>query len=270
MELSGEYDGTKRFVQARWPLYLIGFGGGIVMGLAAIAAGFLQGWLALVPLALALLMVLSFLAGTSLWTVHRLYDNNKIRDRLFDFGQFRSDDTFVYLDVGLRWLPISMSRRLTTGQIIVIDIYNPNLTPDGSLARARRQVPHPRPDPRLSWRDGDISLLPLSDGSVSAVVLAEVASEFWQEGDRHMLISEIYRILSPGGRLILAERVRTPSNLVMMTLDGLGLTTAEYWRELITQAAFRIKREEILEDFIYFIRADKPLPYEGRQLFFDF
>jgi ubiquinone/menaquinone biosynthesis C-methylase UbiE len=112
--------------------------------------------------------------------------------------------------------------------------------------------------------------LPLSDSSVPAVILAEIASEFWQQGDRERLISEIYRVLAPGGRLILAERVRTTTNLLTMGLDGFGLETAVYWRDLITQTGYRIKREESLEELMYFIRADKPLAYEGQQLIFDF
>jgi ubiquinone/menaquinone biosynthesis C-methylase UbiE len=270
MDVSREYDGTTRFVQIRWPLFMIGYGGGLLLSIAAIVFGLLQGWTALIPLALALIMIISYLAGTSLWAAHRLYDNNKIRDMLFDLGHFRPDDSFVYLDVGVRWLAVSMARRLTTGRITVIDIYNPNLTPDGSLARAHRQALHPHPDPRLSWRDSDISLLPLSDSSVPAVILVEVASEFWQEGDRERLIIEIYRVLAPGGRFILAERVRTTANLLTMGLDGFGLETAVYWRDLITQTGFRIKREESLEELMCFIRADKPLAYEGRQLIFDF
>ena len=270
MNLSGEYDGTKRFAQARWPLYLIGYGGGMLLAIVAIVLGIFQGWLALIPLSLAALMVLAYLSLTSLWAVHLLYDNNDIRNKLFELGRFRTNDSFVYLDVGLKWLPARMSRRLTTGHIIVIDLYNPLLTPDSNLARAHQQARHPDPDPRISWRDGDISLIPLADGSVSAVVMAEVASEFWQEGDRKMLINEIYRILSPGGRLILAERVRTTSNLLMMGFDGFNLETADYWKTLISKRGFRVSREEHLGDLMHFFRADKPLPDEGQQLIFDF
>jgi hypothetical protein len=53
-------------------------------------------------------------------------------------------------------------------------------------------------------------------------------------------------------------------------LDGFGQDTADYWRDFITQTGFRIKREESLEELMHFIRADKPLPYEGQQLIFDF
>jgi hypothetical protein len=55
-----------------------------------------------------------------------------------------------------------------------------------------------------------------------------------------------------------------------MGFDGPGLETSGYWRDLLTQTGFRIKREESLEELIHFIRADKPLPYEGKQLLFDF
>jgi SAM-dependent methyltransferase len=270
MDNSSQYEGASRFVLARWPLFLVGYGGGTVLIIAGIVIGYIWEWFAFYPLALALTMIIAYVAGTSLWSAHRLYDNDNIRNKLFDLGQFRSDDSFVYLDVGVRWLPASMARKLTTGHILVIDIYNPILTPSSNLARSRRQARHPKPDPRLSWRDGDISLLPLSDNSVPAVVLAEAASEFWQQGDRENLISEIYRILSPGGRLIFAERVRTTSNFLTMGFEGFDLKTADYWRDLMTQTGFRIKREESLEDLIYFIRADKPLTYEGRQLIFDF
>lgn len=270
MNPSGDYDGIKRFAQARWPRYLIGYGGGTLLAFAAILFGILQGWLGLIPLALATLMILTYLAATSLWAAHRLYDTTNIRHILFELGRFRPDDSFVYLDIGLKWLPASMARRLTTGHIIVIDLYNPHLTPDGNLARAHQQALHPAPDPRLSWRDGDIGLIPLPDSSVSAVILAEVASEFWQEGDRERLFSEIYRVLSPGGRLILAERMRTTSNLLMMGLDGFGLETADYWKKLITKRGFRVSREKSLEDLMHFILAEKPLPFEGQQLIFDF
>jgi SAM-dependent methyltransferase len=270
MNPSGEFDGTIRFAKARWPRYLLGYGGGIVVAIAAIALGFLRGWLALIPLSLATIIILAYFGITSLWAIHLLYDNDKIRNKLFDLGRFRTDDTFVYLDVGLKWLPAQLARRLTPGRIIVIDLYNPHLTPDGNLARAHRQGLHPPSDPRLSWRDSDISLLPLADGSVPAVVLVEVASQFWQMGDRELLIGEIYRILNPGGRLILAERVRTTSNILMMGYDGLGLETADYWKTLITQRGFRISREENLGDLMHFFRADKPLPDEGQQLIFDF
>jgi SAM-dependent methyltransferase len=270
MNPSGDYDGTKRFAQARWPIYGIVYGGGFLLGILVIGLGIVQGWLGLIPLSLAALMILCYFAGTSLWAAHRLYDNSNILKVIFELGRFRADDSFVYLDVGLKWLPASMARRLTTGQITVIDLYNPHLTPDGSLARAYRLALHPKPDPRLSWLDGNISLLPLPDDSVSTVVLAEVASEFWQEGDRKRLISEIYRILAPGGRLILGERVRTTPNLLMMGWAGLSMETADYWKTMLTERGFRISGEKSLEDLMHFIRAEKPLLYEGRQLIFDF
>jgi SAM-dependent methyltransferase len=270
MDTSSNFEGTLRYVQARWPLYLFGYGGGAVLVLVAVWLGLRQGWLALIPLALAAILILTYFFAASLWSAHQLYDNTKIRDKLFDLGGFRPDEKFVYLDVGLKWLPISLSRRLTTGRILVIDLYNPNLTPGSSLVRAHRQTTHPQSDPRLSWRDGNITLLPLPDHSVPVIVLSEVISEFWQQGDRERLMEEICRILAPGGRLILAERVRTPTSILMMGLAGLRLEPGAYWQQLITRAGLRIKREEILEDLIYFCRADKPQLNEGQQLFFDF
>lgn len=270
MRQPGRYNGTLRTIYAQWPLYLFGYGGGALLALAVIYISAPRGWWSFVLLAFLSLSVLAYFFIVSLWAAYTLEDKPAERtyDVLFDLGQLQPTDHFVQLNLGERRTALGLARRLTTGHLTVIDIYNPQLTPGRTLARTRHQAlaRRPQPDPRLSWRDGSIHLLPLPDASVKAVTLNQVALEFWQEGDRLLLLKEIYRVLVPGGRVLLAERVRTQTNLLVMGPAALSLPSVDYWRELLETAGFQVKRERDMHDLIHCFRADKPTPTEVRQL----
>lgn len=270
MDRSGRFSGTIGTVYAHWPLYTLAYAG-MIAALILIGVGARQGLLSFIPLGVALLLVQSYFLLASLWAAHQLHDVNGIRPHqvLFDMGAIQDTETFVFIDLGTRWPAIELSRRLTTGRVIVVDVYNPQWTTSRALARHRARRPSPPLDPRLTWRDGDVNLIPLPDGSVPAVILSQVLSEFWQHGDRLALLKEIHRILTPGGRLLLAERVRTQTNWLVTGPAALGLPTAGYWQNLLRQAGYHVQKEKDLLGLVYCIRARKPTPAEARQLAFE-
>jgi ubiquinone/menaquinone biosynthesis C-methylase UbiE len=185
---------------------------------------------------------------------------------LFTLGGLRREDNVVDVCAGSGQAANAISRRLSTGRMIVVDVYNPQLTPSRALARSHRLGQPHRPDPRISRRDGSIDLLPLPDGSTETVTLIETASELWQQGDREGLLEEIVRVLAPGGRLLLAERVLSPTNLLVMGPLALRLKSLEYWRKLLEGAALQVSRESNTRELIHYLRADKPLPDALTQL----
>ena len=107
---------------------------------------------------------------------------------------------------------------MTTGEMIVVDVYNPQSNSGAALHRARDRARKPQPDPRLTWIDGSIGLLPLPDRSVSAVYVNQILSEFWLPEEQAQLLGEIRRILIPEGRLLIAERIRSQANLLLTGL----------------------------------------------------
>ncbi|MGH2536283.1 MAG: class I SAM-dependent methyltransferase, partial [Candidatus Promineifilaceae bacterium] len=132
--------------------------------------------------------------------------------------------------------------------------------------RARRAAGRPPADPRLVWRDGVISLLPLPDGSQTAVAAVETLGALVQEGDRRTLLREAGRILAPGGRLLLAEMVRTKTSLKLLGPAGLGLKPAEHWLALVEACGFELGDRLILEDSLLVLRANAADPNLARQL----
>lgn len=180
-------------------------------------------------------------------------------------GQVPATERFAYIDLGLQRQAIGLSRRLTIGQVIVIDIYNPQWTTSPWLVRWRSRGPGPT-DPRLSWRQGSLNLLPLPDESVNTVMMCHVAGEFWQEGDRAALLDEAFRILKPQGQLLLAETVRSQTNWLVYGLGGFGLPTAAYWRDLLQQTGYRVRSEKNAAGLSYCFRHRNPPRPKAQQL----
>ena len=257
----------RHFIYAHWPLFF-GLYGGVVLSLVVIGISAEQGWLSYIPLATAVLLILVFYLLATLWSAHQLYDTNGINPHhiLFDMGRIQIGDTFAFIDVGYRRRALALSRRLTTGRIIVLDVYNPQWTTSKALVRLRTRMPTSPADPRLSFREASVDMLPLPDKSVPAVILCQVVSEFWQHGDRLALLQEINRILTPNGRLLLAERTRSQTNWLVMGPAAFTLKTEQEWKQLLQQAGFIVRHTQERSGLIQCFRADKPTTAEAHQL----
>ncbi|MEW5986676.1 MAG: class I SAM-dependent methyltransferase [Chloroflexota bacterium] len=259
MDESGRFAGALTFLKANASTLVLRYGSGLLLLLMVIAYGAAnQRWLWVIEAA-ALLALLIYFFLASLWSAYALYDapGRRDSDHFWQMGQLQPTDTIVVVDLGLRWTAVALARRLTSGRVIVIDVYNPQLTPGRPLARLRAQAIRPITDPRLTWRESSINLLPLPDSSVTVVTLSRVTSQLWQEGDRLLLLKEIYRLLAPGGRLLMSERVRSRANVLIMGLGGLRLPTAAYWRNLLQRAGFQVQEERDLQGLVRCFRAGR-------------
>lgn len=267
MRPQGRLDNTRRYLRSHWPAFF-GLYGLLVLTVVLLGVGLASGWYALIPFALAVMLVAGYVLAGALWTAYQTYDGPgpQIIAQLIDYAQLRPDDKIVCIDLGLRATAVEVARRLITGQVTAIDVYNPQSNPGAPLRRARAAARKPGPDPRLEWIDGRIELLPMPDQSVRLVFMNEVLSEFWLPEERARLLEEVRRILVPGGRLLLAERHRTRTNLLFSGLATSTLPPAETWHALLLRADFRIEREDSLRGLVYCARADRPPPTEGRQL----
>lgn len=262
------YRGTLRYVLRHWPRYLFGVGGGsvVAMGLALFSTW--QGLWFLLPLVFLGLLLLLYGLGISLWMAYEQFDNPQLNTAvLFQrLGQFKADDTLLHIELGDRYLALALVRPLTTGHLHVVDVYEPSLMPARVLPRLRQQAPAQQVDPRLTWQVGRVDLLPLPNAAVFGVTVAGVAGQIWQEGDRQLLFDEIARVLRPGGRLLLAERVRSEVNWLALGPWAVSLPTAEYWEEKMRRAGLTPHSTATQRGLVHVIRADKRQGEAGRQL----
>jgi len=258
---------TLRYIRTHWPLYF-GLYGGVVLALTLLGLGLAGRWYAFVPFALAILIVAGYLLAATLFVAYQLNDGpgGTTADILLHLGQIHAEDHVVCIDLGLRATAIAIARHLTTGEVSVVDVYNPQSNVGEALHRARARAGKPPSDPRLNWIDGSINLLPLPDRSVRAVYLDQILSEFWLLEEHEQLLAEVRRILIPEGRLLVAERVRAQSNLLLAGLVTYTLPPHEQWATLLQRAGFIIQREEFPRGLLYCVRADKPSPAAAKQM----
>jgi ubiquinone/menaquinone biosynthesis C-methylase UbiE len=162
-----------------------------------------------------------------------------------------------------------LAHQITTGHITVIDIYNPQWTPSRALARWRDRMITPIADPRLEWLSGSFNLLPLPDASTSIIILCQITSELWQDGDRVTLLQEIKRVLTPDGRLYMAEKVRNQTTWLTVGPAAFSVPPTSYWRQLLRESGFNIRQEKSLGGLIRCFNVAKQTASQVQQLAFN-
>lgn len=268
--MQNRFQGTQNFIVAHW----MAFGAAAVVTLLAvftIGVSLSLQWWGLLLVSFAAVLILGYGWGVVIWTIYQRYDNPELQpaDTLFNLGYLEPDDRIVHIELGERMQALRIARHLTTGHITVVDIYSPQMMPDRALAAMRRSAPPARPDPRLSWQVGDVDLLPLPDASVFAVTVIDTLNHFWQDGDRQKLLAEIYRVLRPGGRLLLAEETRTRSTWLLHGWGTPALLTVNDWRATLAEIGLTVTAEQELQGLMICFRADKLTAGVSRQLPFD-
>jgi len=216
-------------------------------------------------------IVLLYFLLANTWAAHLQFDRTGLRPHLvlFEMARLRPSDHLVYIDLGLRRRPLGLSHYLTTGHITVVDIYNPQMTPNPALARWRGRVRSHAADPRLTWQTGSLNLLPLPDHSVATVIVCQVVSELWQHGDRVALLREVERILTADGRLFFAENIRSQTTWLTSGLMAFSIPTTDYWRSLLQDAGFIPTHEQTLGGLIRCFAATKQSARQVQQLAFN-
>jgi ubiquinone/menaquinone biosynthesis C-methylase UbiE len=258
---------TMRYIRTHWPIFF-GLYSVLIVAMFFIGLSLALGWLSFVPFSLVIMLVISYFLVALVYVAYRTNDapGGTAEENLVRLGQIRPEDRVVCIDLGLRTMAIAIAQRLTTGQVTVIDVHNPQSNTGAALRRARRRAPRPPADPRLTWIDGSISLLPLPDRSVGAVYMNHILSEFWLVEERQRLLAEALRILTPEGKLLIAEPIRGETDLLLTGLVTYSRPADEYWRSLLQSAGFIIRREEKPRGLLACIRADKPSLSAGKQM----
>jgi SAM-dependent methyltransferase len=271
VETDGRFQGTMIQIAARWPTYVFGYGGGTLVALALILAGVIRRDWAFVPIGVALLLVVAYFSGAAVWAAYRRYDVRGQRpvDLFFQLGRITATTTLVHVGMGVRRTPQQLSRRLTSGRVLALAIYNPQQAPGAALARARLTVAPAQPDPRLRWLEGTIQLLPLPDRSAFVVTADDTFGALWQHGDRLILAREIYRILRPEGWVVVAEPVRTQRNWLVRGSGALGLEPISYWRKLFNSCGLHVIREYDVDGLVHYFVLERPAVGEMQQLALD-
>ncbi|MGE5813315.1 MAG: class I SAM-dependent methyltransferase [Acidobacteriota bacterium] len=162
------------------------------------------------PAAIMTLYVAFFLAnfGSFLYTTRRgkFLEWNRILDAL----GLRGHEEVLDMGCGRGAVLTAIARRLTTGRITGIDIWSTTDQSGNAREVVLQNAALEGVKDRVRIDTGDMRALPYPDASFDVVVSSLAIHNIRRKADRQRAIGEAYRVLKPGGRLVVADIRATP------------------------------------------------------------
>ena len=112
-------------------------------------------------------------------------------------------ETIVNINAGFDETSKLLKSRFDDAEMIVCDFYDPARHTEASISRARKAYPPFPGTLKVSTNE-----LPLNGDSADKIFAIFSAHEIRDAGERNAFFSELNRILSPGGRVIVVEHLR--------------------------------------------------------------
>ena len=134
----------------------------------------------------------------------------RMRDRLLDLLPWRGDEKVLDVGCGRGLLLIGAAKRLTkAGKAIGVDVWrSEDLSdngPEATIANAKAEGV----DNRVKIETGDARKLPVADATIDTVLSSLVLHNIPTREDRVQALSEIARVLKPGGRVAILDILHT-------------------------------------------------------------
>ncbi len=188
----------------------------IVIGsLLALLAATRVGWPWSIPIPAivsiaALPVALLFLGWSVVMLWSSLAGKMRVRDLLVDALQLSGNERVLDAGCGRGLALIACARKLTTGKAVGIDLWSAKdqsgNSPDATRANALAEGVADRVDVKT----GDITSLPFPDASFDAIISMTVIHNISTRAGRDKALSELMRVLKPGGRIAIYDLLHAP------------------------------------------------------------
>jgi arsenite methyltransferase len=169
-----------------------------------------------------------FLANTSsfLYTTRRgkFIEWDRILDRL----HLRGDEGVLDMGCGRGAVLTAIARRLTTGRVTGVDIWSTTDQSGNARDVTLRNASLEGVADRIDIQTGDMRALPYPDAAFDLVVSSLAIHNISSNADRKQAIVEAFRVLKPGGRIVIAD-IRATA-LYAETLRSLGASQVDRHR----------------------------------------
>jgi arsenite methyltransferase len=153
-----------------------------------------------------------------------------LRDRLLDSIQFKGDEKVLDVGCGRGLMLIGAAKRLKSGKATGIDIWNQQDLSGNSADAVKQNAKIEGVSDRVRIETGDARKLVYPDANYDVVMSTLAIHNISEKADRDTAIREMWRVLKPGGRLLIYdifhtgayEKVLRQQGATDVTLSGLA------------------------------------------------
>ena len=126
-------------------------------------------------------------------------------DRILDHLHLRGDEGVLDMGCGRGAVLTAVARRLTTGRVTGIDIWSTKDQSGNARDVTLRNASLECVGDRIQIETGDMRALPYPDAAFDLVVSSLAIHNIRSKADRKRAIVEGFRVLKPGGRIVIAD-----------------------------------------------------------------
>ena len=158
----------------------------------------------------ALALVAAVCAGIGWLKIHSSREGKlALREQLLDQLALKGDEKVLDVGCGRGLLAIGAAKRLKTGKVTGIDVWNAQDLSGNSVEAARENAKAEGVADRVRFDTGDARKLVYPDGFFDAVISSNALHTLEDDREREQAIKEMLRVLKPGGRVVIFDTAET-------------------------------------------------------------
>jgi SAM-dependent methyltransferase len=190
------------------------------IGAASLVAAIASWWNGRGPGAVLIFYAVFFLSNalSFLYTTRR--GKFQVWDEILDELHLAGNERVLDMGCGRGAVLVAVARRLTTGRVIGIDLWSTRDQSGNSRETTMRNATLEGVTDRIEIETGDMRALPFPEASFHVVVSSLAIHNIRSNAARARAVAEAWRVLRPGGRLVLAD-IRATARYAA-TLSELG------------------------------------------------